>query len=428
MVITADSPFHSAPRISRERFARVMQDVGSPWAGKAGALYDLIVGEGDDPAVWLAIGLREHRLLTDPIAVALRLMTHSWTNARSVRLPNLDYEVVSTDDLRKAGLLSRNGPYIRYRSVEDSLRDGIWRVRDPNYEYYRRFGARPTIGQVLSVWTESDAANYTAFVVAKLNEWYEEAPVSDVELIPCLIPAGRNNRPGLPLVPRYITIHETANTAVGAHAEMHCRYIRGNEAASRPASWHVTVDDHSAYQHIPTNEVAWHAGDGSNGTGNRQSLAIELCVNADGDWERTMRNAASIVRRWMRDFEIPLKRVVQHGHWNKSTSCPARLRAGDWGRFVALLRAEPTPPKAPTLPPTRRDPWGTQFWIPEPFIEEIKRHDWMITGYCKSEAFIEDGKIVQYFERARLEIQPDGSVTRGLVGTEAMVARYPERA
>ncbi len=321
-----------------------MQDVGSPWADRASALYDLIAGEGDDPAVWLAIGLREHRLLTDPIAVALTMQTHSWTNARSVRLPGLDHDVITTEDLRRAGITHRNGPYIRYRSVEDSLRDGIWRVRDPKYVYQLKFGPGITIGQVLSLWTEDDAGPYTAFVVAKMNEWYEETPVSDVELIPCLIPAGRNNRPGLPLVPRYITIHETANTAVGAHAEMHCRYIRGNEAASRPASWHVTVDDHSAYQHIPTNEVAWHAGDGSNGTGNRQSLAIELCVNADGDWERTMRNAASIVRRWMRDFEIPLERVVQHGHWNKSTSCPARLRAGDWGRFVALLRAEPERP------------------------------------------------------------------------------------
>src|SRR5690606_42131030 len=54
------------------------------------------LGNGHDPAVWLASGLREHRLLTDPDAVALRLMTHSWTNARSARLSGLDHDIVTT--------------------------------------------------------------------------------------------------------------------------------------------------------------------------------------------------------------------------------------------------------------------------------------------------------------------------------------------
>lgn len=51
----------------------------------------------------------------------------------------------------------------------------------------------------------------------------------------------------------------------------------------------------------------------------------------------------------------------------------------------------------------------------------------MASGYVLSEAFAEDGKIVQYFERARWELHQDGTVTKGLVGLEAMVARYPER-
>jgi hypothetical protein len=47
-----------------------------------------------------------------------------------------------------------------------------------------------------------------------------------------------------------------------------------------------------------------------------------------------------------------------------------------------------------------------------------------VLGYPISDEKDEDGKVVQYFERARLELQPDGSITRGLVGTEAYVARY----
>lgn len=40
------------------------------------------------------------------------------------------------------------------------------------------------------------------------------------------IPAGRNNRLGHNLVPKYITVHNTANDKVGANAEMHSRYVK----------------------------------------------------------------------------------------------------------------------------------------------------------------------------------------------------------
>ena len=136
---TPETAFRSRPRISVGRFEAQMERVGSPWAGKARELYRLIEQGGHDPAAWLAIGLREHRLLTDPRAVALRLETNSWTNARSVRVPGMDHELVMTADLRRAGIEDREGPYVRYRSVEDSLRDGMARVDDASYVYRQRY-------------------------------------------------------------------------------------------------------------------------------------------------------------------------------------------------------------------------------------------------------------------------------------------------
>lgn len=168
---TPDTAFRSRARISPERFAAEMARVGSPWTERAAGLYRLIEEGGHDPAVWLAVGLREHRLLTDPRAVALRLDTHSWTNARSVRLPGLAHELVTTADLRRAGIDDREGPYVRYRSVEDSLRDGMARVDDAGYVYRQRFAV--TLRQVLSIWTESDADEYVQFVVERLNQWRE---------------------------------------------------------------------------------------------------------------------------------------------------------------------------------------------------------------------------------------------------------------
>ncbi|MED3686152.1 hypothetical protein P4530_24625 [Bacillus thuringiensis] len=45
--------------------------------------------------------------------------------------------------------------------------------------------------------------------------------------------------------PKYITIHETDNTNVGAGARNHARYLHNQAIGStdKTASWHFTVDD-----------------------------------------------------------------------------------------------------------------------------------------------------------------------------------------
>ncbi|AME08046.1 hypothetical protein AUL54_17845 [Bacillus sp. SDLI1] len=41
-------------------------------------------------------------------------------------------------------------------------------------------------------------------------------------------------------------------------------------------SRHFTVDDSVVYQHLPLDENGWHAGDGTNGTGNRKSTGLKF--------------------------------------------------------------------------------------------------------------------------------------------------------
>ncbi|MBY6274518.1 MAG: hypothetical protein CW346_20500 [Bacillaceae bacterium] len=50
-----------------------------------------------------------------------------------------------------------------------------------------------------------------------------------MRIIPDLLP---DDHPltRLPMTPRYITVHDTANPARGANAEMHGRYLRSQEA------------------------------------------------------------------------------------------------------------------------------------------------------------------------------------------------------
>lgn len=191
-----------------------------------------------------------------------------------------------------------------------------------------------------------------------------------------LIPAGRKNRPGGTDPDQYITIHETGNFAKGADASAHASYLKSDAAVKAQMSWHYTVDDHAIVQHIPDGEKAWHAGDGANGPGNSQSIGIEICVDAGGDFERAQENAASLVRLLMKEHDIGIGNVVQHNHWN-GKDCPHTIRhtAGGWDNFLSLVK-KPTKEDKPV-----ENKWYTdaQKWAVEKGISDGTRPEDTIT-------------------------------------------------
>ena len=146
----------------------------------------------------------------------------------------------------------------------------------------------------------------------------------------------------------WITIHETANTNSGADAEAHADLQSGGN--SRDASWHYSVDDHSAYQSYEDTIQCWHAGDGQ-GTGNLHSIAIEICVNKDGNFAQACANAASLTSDLLDKYGLGIDRVVQHNKWS-GKNCPTYLRNGSkgisWADFLDMVRAGggsyPNPP------------------------------------------------------------------------------------
>jgi len=156
-----------------------------------------------------------------------------------------------------------------------------------------------------------------------------------VKIIKKFIPKGQTNqRPGSYMDPKYITVHNTANTNKGANAEMHSRYLL-NGAGGRVVGWHFTVDDTEIYQHLPLDEHGWHAGDGGNGTGNRKSIGIEICENSDGDFGKAVSNAVWLIQKLMEDHNIGIDKVVTHKHWS-GKHCPRRL-LDQWHGFKKRL-------------------------------------------------------------------------------------------
>lgn len=160
-------------------------------------------------------------------------------------------------------------------------------------------------------------------------------------------------RPGYAMKPLYITIHDTANKSKGAGAEMHNRYV--HSVAPNP-SWHFSVDDKVIYQHLPLTENGWHAGDGTNGTGNRKSIGIEICENSDGNRAKAEANAAWLVAKLVREVKTlkPFPACMkQHYDWS-GKNCPAQIRGrkNGWKNFLAAVEKELNPPK-PATPATK---------------------------------------------------------------------------
>ncbi|MCB1276017.1 N-acetylmuramoyl-L-alanine amidase [Prosthecobacter sp.] len=173
-----------------------------------------------------------------------------------------------------------------------------------------------------------------------------------------LIPNGRYaRRYHRPMVPRYITIHATENYARSCGAYAHAQMlkkgsIKGRHNAIGYIGWHFTVDDHSIYQSMPTNERGEHAD--YDGPGNRTSIGIEMCENRGNSRERTLDKTARLVAWLMKEHGIPLSHVVPHQHWRMirhddhrdlgHKNCPHFLmdhgRPGaKWQAFLAKIAA-----------------------------------------------------------------------------------------
>ena len=127
--------------------------------------------------------------------------------------------------------------------------------------------------------------------------------IDGIPLFTAYIPEDSPGRPGVLRTVESITIHETANTSEGADAEAHSDYL---STTSDEVSWHYTVDDHQIYQHLPDNEEAWHSGDRE---GNHSSIGIELCVNADGNFDQTMENAAKLTAFLLKEYDLTIDDV-----------------------------------------------------------------------------------------------------------------------
>jgi N-acetylmuramoyl-L-alanine amidase len=160
--------------------------------------------------------------------------------------------------------------------------------------------------------------------------------------------------------PRYLTIHSTENR--GGTAEMHARYLLGSGKRSKNnprfgrsgwVTWHFTVDDHEAVQHLLPTEQGDHADYG--GPGDRESIGIEICEFGDPARQAGAIDRAARVAAVLADYyRIPQSNIVPHMHWprwdyqygkpcphillERDRSAPGGWRLGaKWDGFIAQV-------------------------------------------------------------------------------------------
>ena len=223
-----------------------------------------------------------------------------------------------------------------------------------------------SVNMLLSFITHERITNQKYYTFG-FQENYKENPVQNVGYLPFYVSENADvsveilevthgrNRTGIKKTStEYIVIHDTGSAAPGATARSHANWLEsmtnGDAEDASWVSWHYTIDENETIQHVPLDEVAYHAGDGSTtypntwsgglGGGNRNGIGIETCVNLGSDYNVTMRRTAKLVAELLIDFNLGLDRVKQHYDFS-GKDCPMTMRhAQRWEEFMSLIEIE----------------------------------------------------------------------------------------
>ena len=177
-----------------------------------------------------------------------------------------------------------------------------------------------------------------------------------------LLPKGKVGRKGWAMNPRYITIHSTQNYSAAANAFQHSLALKRGalKARKRPGgnrtgylTWHFTVQENAAVQHLPTREQGEHAD--FDGPGNNYSIGIEMCENRGNDLAWTVDRTARLAAYLMYVHRIP----------------PQQHRAA---LSLAPLWHQPPAQRLPALPAQQRQTRRDLALVPEPGAGALQPH------------------------------------------------------
>ncbi|MEG0139097.1 MAG: N-acetylmuramoyl-L-alanine amidase [Bacilli bacterium] len=135
--------------------------------------------------------------------------------------------------------------------------------------------------------------------------------------------------------PTRIIVHNTANDASAINE---VNYMSSN---NKQISFHYAVDDQQIVQGIEENRNSWNAGDGINGLGNRQGIAIEICYSKSGGSKflQAEKNAVILIADILKRYKFDIEQVTKHQDYSHKY-CPHRTLDLGWDRFINMISEE----------------------------------------------------------------------------------------
>lgn len=127
--------------------------------------------------------------------------------------------------------------------------------------------------------------------------------------------------------PIYIVIHETDNPSKGAGAQRHALAQKNGNLST---SVHYYSGSDGVYQAAEHSDGTYSIGKEYGGNHsikdatNRNSINIEICVNADGDYNIARQNAIELVKYLIQTTEISADHVIRH-YDAKGKYCPRKM-------------------------------------------------------------------------------------------------------
>ena len=135
------------------------------------------------------------------------------------------------------------------------------------------------------------------------------------------------------MTPEFIVVHNTANDAT---AQNEIKYMIRNDDQ---VSFHFAVDDKEVVQGLPLDRNAWACGDGTNGSGNRKGIQIEICYSKSGGarFENAEKNAAKFIAQLLKERGWGADKVKKHQDFSNKY-CPHRTLDKGWASFVNMIK------------------------------------------------------------------------------------------
>lgn len=135
------------------------------------------------------------------------------------------------------------------------------------------------------------------------------------------------------MTPEFIVVHNTANDAPAANE---IKYMISND---NQVSFHFAVDDKEVIQGLPLDRNAWACGDGTNGSGNRKGIQVEICYSKSGGvrFENAEKNAAKFIAQLLKERGWGVDKVKKHQDFSNKY-CPHRTLDKGWASFVNMVK------------------------------------------------------------------------------------------